>query len=145
MKGDSMDLQKFEKFAAFWQQIAPAVKMAFITKTVTTTKNFKATYKRMTGHDIADETHGIYFPPIALEPVPTSCSTAAIGCNVFMPCGHVYEAIIRPEVTVRSNKSLVHLVWVRALNAQDMSLIQCNNQLFRPPKTGGEETEEKLE
>jgi len=127
-----MDVNTFNNFATTWQQLITAVKISFTLGTVTATHGFKQSYKFRTGEDFSMQRPSLKTMPIAVEPMKSRCRTAAVGCYIFMPNGHVYEGIIR--VAVGGDKELVHLVWFCAEDATKRPLIQMDNCLFKESK-----------
>lgn len=114
-----MNTKKYNEFAAFWQQMVSITKVAFASKSVTATPNFKQAYKHNTGIDFDDRDNKDV--PIAIEPMCSKCRTAAVGCYIFMSSGCVYEGIIRTKMN--QGKGIIHLVWFVAKDATQRPII----------------------
>lgn len=137
-----MDISVFNDFATTWQNLVSTVKLSFASKNVSATHGFKQSYKLRTGKEFSMTNTDLAQAPIAVEPMKSRCRTAAVGCYIVMPSGHVYEGVIR--VGVASGKELVHLVWFCASDAKKRPLLQLDNGLFKEGKcTANEQSTKK--
>lgn len=123
-----MNTKQYNEFAAFWQQLVSITKVAFASKTVTATVNFKQAFK----HTMGAEYEAAQFAtdvPIAVEPMSSKCRAAAIGCYIIMQSGRVYEGIIRNNMS--QGKGIVHLVWFVAKDAKSRPLVSLATSLLK--------------
>lgn len=123
-----MNIKKYNEFAAFWQQLVSIAKVAFASKSVTATNNFKQAYKHNTALEYGNKSSDDD-TPVAIEPMQSKCRAAAIGCYIIMKSGHVYEAVIRTKMS--QGKGIVHLVWFVAKDAESRPLITIDDTLIK--------------